>query len=184
MKGLLHKASGSLILSGILSLLFGILSFAWPGITLVTLVWIFAITIIAQGLLQISAAFNHRKGESHWWVLLLIGIINIIGGFVALVYPGITAILLITFMGVTWLFSGILEIIGAIRLRKEINNEGWLILSGIISVLAGLVVLFHPGGGALAMIWLIAAYAIVFGFMLILLGFRARKWGKKVAGAA
>jgi uncharacterized membrane protein HdeD (DUF308 family) len=90
--------------------------------------------------------------------------------------PGLTAVFLVTIMGFSWLFSGALEIYAAIRLRKEIDNEGWLILSGVLSMLAGIFVIANPGGGALAMVWLIAAFAIVFGIFMILLALKAKNW--------
>jgi uncharacterized membrane protein HdeD (DUF308 family) len=181
MKSLLSKVSSSLIFSGVLSLLFGILCFAWPGITLVALVWIFAISIIAQGVAFVTSAVKHRKEEQQWWLLLLIGIVNIIAGLLAVLFPGITALILVTLMGITWLITGIVEIIAAIRLRKEIENEGWLIAGGLFSVIAGFYVLLRPGAGALAIIWLIALYAIVFGIVLIMLGFKAKGWHSRVA---
>jgi uncharacterized membrane protein HdeD (DUF308 family) len=180
MKSLLTKVSSSLIFSGALSLLFGVLCFAWPGITLVALVWIFAISVVSQGVVFVSSAMRHRKEEDQWWVLLVIGIINIIAGLFAILYPGISALILVMVMGITWLITGIIEIIAAIRLRKEIENEGWLILGGLLSVIAGFYLLMSPGSGALAILWLIALYAVVFGILLIVLGLKAKRWHQRI----
>jgi len=79
-------------------------------------------------------------------------------------------------MGLTWLATGTLQIVAAFRLRKEIHNEGWLVIIGLISILTGTFVLLRPGDGVLALLWLIAAYAIVFGTGLLILGFKAKKW--------
>jgi uncharacterized membrane protein HdeD (DUF308 family) len=89
--------------------------------------------------------------------------------------PGITAILLILFIGAWALVHGIFEIIGAIQLRKEIDNEWLLILGGIISVLFGIGVMLAPGAGAVALIWVIGAYAIVIGVLFVALALRLKK---------
>jgi uncharacterized membrane protein HdeD (DUF308 family) len=94
---------------------------------------------------------------------------------VTFLWPGITAILLVLFIGAWALVHGIFEIIGAIQLRKEIVNEWMLILGGLLSVLFGAVVLIAPGAGALGLVWVIAAYSIVFGILFVSLSLRLRK---------
>jgi len=176
MKQVLKKAWKNILITGILSILFGVLTYGWPGVTVTTLAWIFAFSVIAQGVSLASAGWQSRSEEKNWWVFLLIGIVNIIAGLVCFFNPGLTAVFLVTVMGFSWLFSGLLEIYAAIRLRKEIDNEGWLILGGLLSVAAGLSVIIHPGAGALAMAWLIAAFSILFGIALILLALKAKNW--------
>lgn len=176
MKKVLHKAWRNVLVAGILSILFGVLTYAWPGATVTTLAWIFAFSVIAQGISLASAGWQSRSEEKNWWIFLLIGIINIVAGLACFFNPGLTAVFLVTLMGLSWLFSGVLEIYAAIKLRKEIDNEGWLILGGLLSVVSGLVVIVHPGAGALAMAWLIATYAVVFGILLILLAVKAKNW--------
>jgi uncharacterized membrane protein HdeD (DUF308 family) len=101
--------------------------------------------------------------------------LGIVAGLVTFFLPGISAVVLILVIGAWAVVCGIFEIIGAIQLRKEIDNEWLLILSGIVSVLFGLGVLIFPGAGALALIWLIATFAIAFGILWIVLAFRLRK---------
>jgi len=180
MKGILKKAWKNILFTGIFSIIFGVLTYAWPGVTVVTLAWLFAFSVIAQGISLAHAGWQGRNDEKNWWLILLLGIINIIAGVVCFTKPGMTAIFLVTLMGISWLFTGILEIYAAIRLRKEIDNEGWLILGGILSVISGLFVIARPGAGALAMTWLIATFAVVFGIFMILLALRAKKWSGKV----
>jgi uncharacterized membrane protein HdeD (DUF308 family) len=107
--------------------------------------------------------------------LVVVGVLGIAAGVVTFVWPGITAILLILFIGAWAFVHGIFEIIGAIQLRKEIDNEWMLILGGVLSVAFGLIVLFAPGAGALALIWVIASYSIVFGITFVALALRLRK---------
>src|SRR5262247_3765943 len=147
----LAKVWWLLLLRGIAAIAFGVLAFIWPGLTLVTLVLLYGAFALVDGLLGIAA------------------------GIVTFVWPGITALLLVLFIGAWALVHGIFEIIGAIQLRKEIDNEWMLILGGILSVIFGLIVLIAPGAGALGLIWVIAAYAIVFGVIFVALALRLRK---------
>jgi uncharacterized membrane protein HdeD (DUF308 family) len=118
-----------------------------------------------------------------WWLLLLrgiaavvvVGLLGIAAGIVTFAWPGITAIMLVLFIGAWAVVHGIFEIIGAIQLRREIDNEWMLILGGALSVLFGLIVLIAPGAGALGLIWAIGSYSIVFGILFIALALRLRK---------
>jgi len=176
MKNLLAKAWQMLLLRGIFALLFGLMALAWPGLTLVTLIYIFAFYAIADGIATMSGAWQHRKAGESWGLLFFIGIISLLAGVITLFFPGLTAIYLIIFIGIRALFDGILTIIAAIRLRKEIQNEGWLILNGLISVLFGIWVVLRPGEGALAFIWVIGFFALIIGIITILLALKARRW--------
>ena len=175
-KSLLQKSSWIFIIAGLFSLLFGVIAIAWPHITLVVLVWAFAIPLLLQGIAQITVAFKVRNDEQYWWILLLWGAVNSTAAIAAMLLPTITASFLIMLMGITWLLSGVVLAIAAIQLRKQIRNEGWLLMGAIISALAGIYVLFNTGAGALSLVWVIAAYAIMFGVALLIAGIRARNW--------
>ena len=151
------------------------LAFAWPGLTLLVLVLFYGAYALVDGVLALAAAVMGRGGAIPTWWLVIVGLLGIAAGVVTFVWPGITALLLILFIGAWALVHGIFEIIGAIQLRKEIDNEWMLILGGVLSVLFGLGVLILPGAGALALIWVIAAYSIVFGILMIAFSFRLRK---------
>ena len=176
MKDVLQKSGHMLTYCGILSFCFGVLVLVWPSITLIALVWLFAIPVIAQGVSYLVAAFNYNQHTLHWIILLLIGVINIAGGLLVIIYPGITAVFLIKVMGATWFTAGVLQIAAAIRLRREIRSEHWLVLAGGISVLVGVYVLANPESSALAMLWLIAIYAVLFGIVMVIFGFKTRTW--------
>jgi uncharacterized membrane protein HdeD (DUF308 family) len=171
----LAKGWWLVLLRGILSVAFGILAFMWPGITLVSLVLLYGAFVLTDGVLALIGAFTGRLKPMPTWWLVLVGIAGIAAGIVTFMWPGITAIILIMFIGAWAVVHGIFEIVGAIQLRKEIDNEWWLILGGALSVIFGLVVLFAPGAGALGLVWAIAAYAIAFGITWIMLAFRLRK---------
>ena len=163
-----------LLLRGIAAIAFGVLAFMWPGLTLVTLVLLYGAFALVDGVLSLWAAFvGGAKGVPTWW-LILAGIAGIAAGILTFLWPGITAILLVLFIGVWAIVHGVFEIIGAIQLRKEIQNEWTLILCGILSVIFGALVVIAPGAGALGLVWAIAAYSIIFGCLLVALSFRLR----------
>ena len=176
MKQILHRAWRHLLVTGICSLLFGILALVWPAISLFTLIWMFAAFIIIQGIVIMVGALQSRKDEKNWWLLLLYGLLCVATGVVAGLYPGLTTIILGFIISVNFLLSGILQIVMAIQLRKEIKGEGWLIISGLLLAAAGIYLLLIPGGGALAMLWVIAVAAIAFGIFYIMLALKARSW--------
>lgn len=164
-----------LLIRGIAALAFGILAFVLPGITLLTLVTLYAIYALVDGVLSLVAAYQHRPGSGPTWWLVFSGVLGIAAGLVTLLWPGVTALLLILFIGAWSLVRGVVEIVGAIQLRKEIDNEWMLILSGAISVLFGAAVMIAPGAGALALVWLIGIYAVLFGILMIALSLRLKK---------
>jgi uncharacterized membrane protein HdeD (DUF308 family) len=170
----LAKCWWLLLLRGIAAVLFG-LAFIWPGLTLVTLVLLYGAFALIDGVISLVAAFTGSAKPVPTWWLVVVGLLGIAAGIVTFAWPGITAILLVLFIGAWALVHGIFEIIGAIQLRKEIDNEWMLILGGALSVLFGLIVLIAPGAGALGLIWAIGGYSIVFGILFIALALRLRK---------
>ena len=163
-----------LVLRGLCAVLFGILAFAWPGMTLVTLVLLFGAYALVNGIFTLGLAFRAPKGTGATGTLVLLGLLGIAAGIVTFAYPGATAITLLWIIAFWAIFSGVLEIAAAIRLRKELTNEWMLILAGLLSVLFGVLAIARPGAGALSIIWLIGAYAILFGIMMLALAFRIR----------
>lgn len=164
-------------LRGIAAVLFGILAFAWPGVTLAVLVLLWGAYALVDGVLSLISAF--RVENDHRWGLLIEGIVGIAAGLAAFVWPGLTALVLLYIIAAWAVITGVLELYAAVRLRKVIRNEWWLILSGIASLLFGIVLLAAPGAGALAVVWLIGFYAIVFGVLLIGLSVRLRSLSER-----
>ncbi len=179
MSELLSRTWRSLALYGTVSLVFGILAAFWPGITLLWLVAMYAAYALIRGVVSTVAAVQNRKTYDDWWLMLLWGVIGIVAGVVILLLPNLTAILLVLVIGATALASGIVDVIMAIRLRKVIHGEALLIINGLVSIAFGVFVFFFPQAGALALVWLIALYAIVSGLLLLTLAWRAKKWGDR-----
>ena len=169
------KAWWLVLLRGIAGIVFGVLAFMWPGLTLITLVLFYGAYALVDGVIALTTAFTGGAKPVPTWWLVVVGLLGIVAGLVTFMWPGITALVLIYFIGGWAIAHGIFEIVGAIKLRKEIDNEWWLILAGVLSVIFGLVVLLAPGAGALGLIWAIAAYSIVFGVLLVGLSLRLRK---------
>lgn len=165
-----------LALRGAVAILFGILAFIWPGVTLGALVLLFGAYVLLDGIFSLIAAFRDRQEQTPWWLLLLEGLAGIAAGIITFIWPGITAVVLLYLIAAWAVITGILEIIAAVRLREELSGELLLVLGGILSIIFGILLIIQPGAGALALIWLIAAYAIIFGIVLIALSLRIRSW--------
>ncbi|MCC7272259.1 MAG: HdeD family acid-resistance protein [Alphaproteobacteria bacterium] len=163
------------LLRGIAAIAFGVLAFLWPGLTLVTLVLLYGAFALMDGVLALVAAFTGAARPAPAWWLVVVGLLGIAAGAATFLWPGLTAVLLVLFIGAWALAHGIFAIIGAIQLRKEIDNEWTLILGGVLSVVFGGLVLFAPGTGALALVWAIAAYSVVLGILLVGLSLRLRR---------
>ncbi|WP_274627514.1 HdeD family acid-resistance protein [Arvimicrobium flavum] len=162
-----------LMLRGICAVLFGVLTFVWPGITLITLVLLYGAYAFADGVFSLFAAITGGTPAPRWW-LAVVGLLGIGAGLVTLFWPGMTALLLLFFIAFWSIAIGVMEIIGAIRLRKEIDNEWWLVASGALSVIFGAILLFRPGAGALGLILVIGVFALIHGVMLISFALRLR----------
>ena len=163
-----------LLLRGIAAIIFGLLAFAWPGLTLLTLILFYGAFALVDGVLAIVAAITGGVPGSRWW-LAIVGLLGIAAGLLTFLTPGLTALVLLFFIAGWAIVTGVFEIIGAIKLRKEIDNEWLLILGGIISVLFGVGMMLAPGAGALALVWVIGAYSAVMGVIFVALAFRLKK---------
>jgi len=172
-----------LLLRGLIAIAFGVLVWFQPEISLVALVLLFGAYVLADGILGIWTAIAGRKSHEHWWVLLLWGLVGVGVGILAFLVPGVTVLALLFYIAIWAIATGILEIVAAIRLRREITGEWLLILSGLVSVVFGILLMAQPAVGALALLWLIGTYAVIFGVLLVILAFRARTFGKELVSA-
>ncbi len=161
-------------LRGLAAIVFGVLAFIWPQIALTVLVLLFGAYALWDGVFAVIAALRFRSGEGHRWLLFIEGLAGIAAGLITFFYPGITAFVLLYVIAAWAIITGVMEILAAIRLRREIQGEWLLLISGLLSVVFGILLVIFPSAGALAVVWLIAAYAILFGILLIALAFRLR----------
>jgi uncharacterized membrane protein HdeD (DUF308 family) len=166
----------ALVLRGFFDVLFGITAFVWPGITLAVLVLLYGAFALVDGSFAIAAVLVGRTRGMPSWALLVEGLAGIAVGAITFFWPGITQLALL-FMIAAWaVVTGVFEIVAAVRLRKEIRGEWLLALSGVLSVAVGVALVVNPGAGLLAISWMIGTYAIIFGVLFIVLGFRLRSW--------
>jgi uncharacterized membrane protein HdeD (DUF308 family) len=162
-------------LRGVAAVLFGVAALIWPGLTLGILVLLFGAYVLVDGIFALILAIQRATHHTRWWPLLLEGLAGIVVGLLTFFWPGITALVLLVLIASWAIVTGFLELIAAMELRREIANEWLLGLSGLASVLFGVLLILMPGAGALALVWLIGVYALVFGILLLGLAYRLRE---------
>jgi uncharacterized membrane protein HdeD (DUF308 family) len=177
----------ALAIRGFAALVFGLLTFLIPGVTIALLVLWFGAYALVDGIFSIIAAWRAPDSHARWGSLLIEGVAGIVAGVLTFFWPGITATVLVFLIGAWAVVTGVFEIVAAIRLRRLIANEWALIAMGVLSVIFGLFVFVAPIAGAIAIAFTIGAYAIIFGVLMLVLAFRMRSWLRthdRLAGAA
>lgn len=176
-----------LLLRGIASILFGISAFAWPGLTLVTLTILFASYALIDGVFDVIHAVSHRKELEHWGLIFLEGLFGIIFGSLALLNPEVASVaggIVVGLYIAAWaIVTGVLRIVLAIRLRKEIEGELMLGLCGAASIAMGIVIMAFPMAGALGLLYLLGAWALFLGIVQVAFALKSRNFGRKIAAA-
>jgi len=165
-----------IVLRGIAAVLFGIAAFVWPGMTWLVLVALFGAYALVDGVIAVVTGLSRTQDSPRWWVFLLEGLLSIGVGVIALIWPGIASLTILAMIAAWAIITGILEVVAAIRLRHEITNEWLLALGGVLSVALGILLILQPLAGSLAVIWMVGAYSLMFGVVLISLGLRLRNW--------
>lgn len=160
-------------LRGLVAVVFGILAFVWPGATLALLVLLFGAFALVNGVLAIISAI--RAGGDYLWLLVAEGVVGILVGIAVFSWPELTALLLLYFIAAWAIITGVLEVISGYRLRHAVEHEWAWLLSGILSVLFGVLLIARPETGALAVVWLIGAFAVLFGISLFILAWHLRE---------
>lgn len=164
-------------LRGVVAILFGVIAFCQPTITLVALVWLWGSYALVDGVFTLFASIRAAEQGRRWGMLLLEGIFGIAAGIIAFAWTGITAVTLLYLVAAWAIVTGIFEIAAAIGLRRLIRGEWLLGLSGVLSVLMGVLLIAKPGAGLIAAVWMIGAYAVLSGITLLALAFRLRALG-------
>lgn len=162
------------LLRGLAALAFGVLAFTWPHLTVTTLVSLFGCYALVYGLFSLIAAFTNRRRDRNRWLLGLEGIVGLTAGIVTLRMPSITVLVLVLLISPWAIATGILRIVEAIRLHEEIAGAIWLVLSGIITLILAMLLIFRPFSEVAELGWIIAGYAVLLGLLEILLGLDLR----------
>lgn len=163
------------LISGVAAILFGILAWILPHITLFTLMMLFGIFALVQGVTLLVRSFTAGQYGQSWVWPLIGGLMCIAAAAAAFWWPGMTALVLLYIIAAWAIILGVCEIIAAIALRGEISHMWLQIIAGVISVLFGILLFVRPGAGAIALVWLIGIYAIVFGITRIALAFELHR---------
>jgi len=174
MKNYLARYWWIFLLRGLFSIIFGVLAFVMPGLTIATLVIVWGAYALVDGLFALYASATGGTKTGDHWLVGLQGLIGLAAGIITLIMPGVTALGLLIAIAAYSLVVGVLQIAAAIKLREEIEGEFWLGLSGLVSILFGMFIIARPGEGALAVIWIIGGYALVFGVFLISFAFHIK----------
>ncbi len=179
---LASQAKWSLILRGILAIVFGIVVWVWPHITLLVLIAMFGIFAVVSGIFALGAAFQAHRAHRGWWMLALSGVLCIAAGIIALVWPRETALILLYIIAIWAIVTGISEIIAAFTPGRTATDEWLLVLAGVLSIIFGILLFIFPGVGLLALVWLIGIYAILYGISLIASAFAIGSFQKNMRG--
>lgn len=176
MMGTLSRNWWMLLIAGLAALVFGILSFIYPGMTLAILVSFYGAYALVDGIFRVIASVNQGERGQPWGFLLFSGIISILAGIVTFFYPGITAVALYWIIATWAIVHGILEIAAAIQFRRIVQHDWALGLGGVLSILFGVLLFLYPASGILTLIWLIAIYAVLYGIVEIMLAVRVHNY--------
>ncbi len=171
------------VVRGIAAIIFGVAAFAWPNETIAILIILFGAYAFVDGIFLIVSAVGSWSHIEDPWLILLEGIIGVAIGAVTFHSPAITAMGLLFFIAAWSLATGVMEIAAAMKLRKELAGEIWLLLSGMLSIAFAIVLMWMPLAGLVGLIWLVGIYAIAFGVTLIAFGFRLNGHRKHLVAA-
>jgi uncharacterized membrane protein HdeD (DUF308 family) len=173
---------GWVVCRGVIAILFGLVAFARPGAMAFSMVLLFGCFAFAAGIATIVAAARSGRAGDSWGGLLIEGLLGIAVGAVALLWPASTALAFVWLIGAWAIASGALELYSAVRLRKVVKHEWALGLAGLVSIAFGLLMLYRPIAGGLAVVWWLGAYAMISGLLMVVLGFRLRSFERTLRG--
>jgi uncharacterized membrane protein HdeD (DUF308 family) len=173
MSALLAQNWWAIALRAVFAIVFGLIALVVPGATILSLVLFFSAYMLVDGVLGIIAAARAAGRDQRWGLLVLEGLLNVATGVVAFVWPGLTAVVFVLMLAVWSLLTGILMVVAAFRLNPAFGR-GWLIFSGIVSVLFGVALAIAPVVGLVVLTWWLGAYAVAFGITLLVLAFKLR----------
>ncbi len=179
---LLSRNWWTLALRGVVAILFGIGAFIWPMATALALVFLLAAFAFVEGIFAFIGAFGWGLPGGQRLLLILIGLLGLGVGVFAVASPGLAAVTIVLWVGWWAIISGIISVVLAIEMRKEIENEWMLVLGALLSVAFGILLLWRPLSGVLTLTWLFGFYAIIYGIIMLSLGFRVKSLGSRLTG--
>ena len=161
------------LVGGLASVIFGILAFMRPGIALLVLSIFFAAAVLVDGASNIVGAVQHREKDG-WWIMLLIGILGVVAGGYALLNPPVSMMAFIFLVAFEAILLGVFLLMLGYKVRKATSREWILYVTGVLSVLFGILVIMNPTAGSLSVVYLIAGWALVVGALKVLFAFKVK----------
>lgn len=168
------------LLRGLVAIAFGFLAVIWPSITLQVLLILFGVFVLLDGVFSLIAGVVAIGSDKRWWAMVFSGLLGIAIGLLTLLWPGITGVVLLYFIGAWAVVIGIMDILIAVQLRREIEGEWMMIIDGVFSLVIGILFFVFPKEGALALVWLIGLFVIAIGIIFLILALRLRKLGSEL----
>jgi uncharacterized membrane protein HdeD (DUF308 family) len=165
-----------LALRGLIAIAFSILTIMWPGLTVLTLVFLFTFYALLGGAISIIGALQSKQNNDDWWMPFLVGVVSMCAGVLAVAHPSLTVLILVLVIGANALMVGVLDVAAAIQLRKSVHRESLMLSNGIVSIIFGVLVFLFPEAGGLAILWMISLYAFITGVLMVALSYRVRNW--------
>ena len=169
------------LLRGVLAVIFGLYALFAPASALLALVYVYGFYAIMDGVAALFMGFRHR-GTSHWGWHIAQGVVSLLAGVIALFWPGPTILALVLIIAVWSIVLGVTQIVEAFTARRQGASWGWMLVSGIVGILFGIVLIASPAAGALTLLWVIGGFALVFGVVLIVWAFRLRGAARELVG--
>jgi uncharacterized membrane protein HdeD (DUF308 family) len=171
---ILHENWWVIAIRGVLGIIFGLIALFMPGVTIVSLVLVFAAYMLVDGAFSIAGAIRARGRNNQWGWLVLNGIISIITGILAFLWPLVTAVAFVLLIAIWSIVAGAVQLASAYRMRKGERGRGLLAFSGIVSILFGALLILSPIIGAVVLTWWIGAYVLVSSIILLVIAVTAR----------
>lgn len=171
---MLQRASWTVALRGLVAVLFGIVLFVWPGVTLDVLVKAFAVYAFVEGAVVVFGSLRYRREVSDWPTLVLLGLFSTLVGIFMFAKPELTELAFLYLVAARALVVGVLDVGVGVQVRRDVRDEWLVLLSGVGSILFGLIVFARPAEGAVALVWLVSLYAVVHGGLMMAFAFRAK----------
>jgi uncharacterized membrane protein HdeD (DUF308 family) len=169
---------------GMIAIIFGFVALVWPEATKLALVFVFGAYALVDGLFAVITGLAARRYFEYWWAVLLEGLAGIVIGLMAFFWPNITALAFLYLIATWAILTGIFEIVAAVQFRRLITGEWTMVLSGLLSIVFGVLMFVFPTSGLVSLVWLIGIYAVVFGSSEIIFAFRLRNLGREIEKAS
>ena len=170
-----------LVLRGIIAIVFGIAAFVWPGVTALALVYLLAAFAFVEGIFAFGGAFGYGLPGAQRFLMILLGLLGVAVGVFAVARPGIAALTIVVWVAWWAIIAGIIQIVVAIEMRKEIENEWALIIGALLSIVFGILLLWRPLAGVITLAYLFGFFALIFGVAMLSLGVRLRTLATRLA---